>query len=136
MSPARIPIRIAREVAEEMGCSQVILMAFDGERTHVVTFGKSATDCEQAAAGGNAIKAVWHWPESTMDWPARTKRDRLAYGERCARRALDGVADKIEHDEKSIAGDQPLNQCDLPAAIRDMDAADYAKEATSPPGES
>ncbi len=45
----RIPIAEARRVAEAHGLTQVILLGFDGERTHVVTWGATKSDCEAAA---------------------------------------------------------------------------------------
>jgi hypothetical protein len=54
----RMPIKAAKEVADLYGQDQVILLSFDKETglTHVVTYGKTVADCEQAAIGGNRIK--------------------------------------------------------------------------------
>lgn len=45
----RIPIKSAREIAEKHGLRQVLLIGFDGENVHLVTYGKTKKDCEQAA---------------------------------------------------------------------------------------
>jgi hypothetical protein len=45
----RIPIAEARRVAEAHGLTQVVLLGFDGERVHVVTYGATKEDCRQAA---------------------------------------------------------------------------------------
>lgn len=69
----RLPIRIAREVARENGLRQVILCAWDGERTHVVTYGVSTEDCAQAALGGNKIKDALGWPTDLRAEPSRVR---------------------------------------------------------------
>jgi len=45
----RIPIATAKEVADKHDLKQVLLIGWDGDRTHVVTYGKTKVDCEQAA---------------------------------------------------------------------------------------
>ena len=60
--PKRIPIAAAKTIADKYKCRQVILLAWDGERTHVVTYGRSVEDCAQAAAGGNKVKQALGWP--------------------------------------------------------------------------
>lgn len=73
--PKRIPITAAKRVAQEHGCRQVIILAWDGERTHVVTYGKTIDDCRQAAEGGNDLKRVLGWPEELCNAkPARLRR--------------------------------------------------------------
>jgi len=73
--PKRIPIAEARRVAEAQGLSQVILVGWDGEATHVVTYGRSQADCEQAARGGNLIKKALGFPlELCEAKPARQVR--------------------------------------------------------------
>lgn len=71
---ARIPIAVAKRIAKEHNCRQVILVAWDGEVTHVVTYGKSLEDCSNAAQGGNRIKTALGWPESMHAEPARVKK--------------------------------------------------------------
>ena len=45
----RIPISAAKRVAQEHGLKQCLLIGWDGERVHVVTYGATKADCEQAA---------------------------------------------------------------------------------------
>jgi len=71
--PKRIPVSAAREIANRYGCRQVILLAWDGELTHVVTYGESTEDCSQAADGGNMLREKWGWPECN-DQPSQVKR--------------------------------------------------------------
>lgn len=47
--PKRIPITTARYVAEKHGLQQCLLIGYDGERVHVVTYGKTREDCAKAA---------------------------------------------------------------------------------------
>lgn len=47
--PKRIPISTAKDVAEKHDLRQVLLIGYDGERVHVVTYGRTKADCEQAA---------------------------------------------------------------------------------------
>lgn len=69
----RIPVSTAKRIAEAENCRQVILLAWDGELTHIVTYGKTADDCAQAAVGGNMLKEKWGWPECN-DQPSRVKK--------------------------------------------------------------
>jgi len=59
-----IPISTAQAIAETLDLHQVIIVAWDGEKTHVVTYGGNAADSANAAAGGNRIKKALGWPES------------------------------------------------------------------------
>ena len=45
----RIPIKTAKEVAEKHGLRQVLLIGFDGDSVHVVTYGKTKSECALAA---------------------------------------------------------------------------------------
>jgi len=49
VSAKRLPIATAKAVAEKHGLSQVLLIGWDGEHVHVVTYGKTKADCESAA---------------------------------------------------------------------------------------
>lgn len=71
--PKRIPISAAKGIAVSQSCRQVILLAWDGELTHIVTYGKSVDDSAQAAAGGNMLKEKWGWPECNHQ-PSRVKK--------------------------------------------------------------
>jgi len=61
--PARVPISAAREVAKQFGLRQVILVAWDGSKSHVVTFGQTVEECDQAAQGGNIVKKALGFPD-------------------------------------------------------------------------
>ena len=70
----RIPIKVARKVGKENNLSQVIIMGWDGKYTHVVTWGKTVIDCDQAAQGGNMIKKHLGFPkELCITEPNRVK---------------------------------------------------------------
>lgn len=71
--PKRIPIAEARRFGQQNGCSQVIVAAWDGERTHFLSWGKSAEDCARAAAGCNALKDALGLPELRAE-PARVRK--------------------------------------------------------------
>ncbi len=58
-----IPISAARRIAEEYGHRQLIIVSWNGERTHVATYGATAEECLQAARGGNLVKRALGWPE-------------------------------------------------------------------------
>jgi len=81
MKTQRIPIRAAKFVAEEFNLDQVILLAFSKTtgQTHVVTYGKTVADCEQAAQGGNRMKRALGWPEELCNAvPARARKAKKA----------------------------------------------------------
>lgn len=71
--PARIPIRVLEKIGKEMDLKQVILCAWDGELTHIVTWGATVTECSQAADGGNRVKDALGWPEKLHSQPARVR---------------------------------------------------------------
>jgi len=70
----RIPISWAKKIANELGYTQVVIHAYDGETgtQHVTTYGKSIVDCDNAAKGGNAIKKLLKWDEDLCN--AKPKR--------------------------------------------------------------
>lgn len=70
----RVPVSIAKEVADKIGARQVILCCWDGTTNHIVTYGKTVEDCAQAAEGGNMLKVKWGWPASTFAEPSRVKK--------------------------------------------------------------
>lgn len=53
--PIRVPISAARRVADLHDLKQVIIVAWDGERTHIVTYGQNKKECDMAAQGGQRI---------------------------------------------------------------------------------
>lgn len=75
MSAGRIPWARAKEIADRYGQEQVIIVTWDGEKTHVVTYGKTTEQSALAAKGGNFVKKALGWPdELCQDKPARQKR--------------------------------------------------------------
>jgi len=75
MGAKRIPIQAAKDIATKYGQSQVIIVTWDGAtgNTHVVTYGATVADREQAAKGGNLVKRTLGWPESLCNAiPARS----------------------------------------------------------------
>ena len=69
--PKRIPICAAKKFVKEQDLRHVIICAWDGKLSHVVTYGRTVEDCVQAAEGGNRIKRLLGWPESLQAEPAR-----------------------------------------------------------------
>lgn len=47
--PKRIPVKTAEYVAARHDLKQVLLIGWDGERVHVVTYGRTKADCALAA---------------------------------------------------------------------------------------
>lgn len=79
MGTKRIPIQVAKDIAEKYGQAQVIIVTWDAKEglTHVVTYGQTLTDCDQAAKGGNLVKRALGWPESQCQAePTRVRRRR------------------------------------------------------------
>lgn len=60
----KILITVAADICRKHDCRQVIILAWDGKKELVVTWGTTAKDAVQAAAGGNEIKRVIGWPEA------------------------------------------------------------------------
>lgn len=74
-----IPISAARDIAEEYGKQQVIIVTWDAVHglTHVTTYGDTVEACVQAAEGGNRVKAALGWPpEECQAKPRRRSRGR------------------------------------------------------------
>jgi len=72
----KLPIKAAKEVSKKYNQDQVILVTFDRTDglTHVVTYGKTLKDCEEAAIGGNLIKKFIGFPENLCNSkPRRSK---------------------------------------------------------------
>ena len=47
--PKRIPILAAENIADKYNLKQVILIGWDGDLVHIVTYGKTKADCKAAA---------------------------------------------------------------------------------------
>lgn len=74
----RIPIKSAKAIAKEFGYTQVIIHAYDGNTGMqcVATYGTTLEDCDNAAAGGNALKKLLGWPEELCNAkPKRSKKN-------------------------------------------------------------
>lgn len=83
--PQDIPFEAARDFAEKHDCRMVVVVAWDGEQTHVVTYGVSEEECDRAAEGGNSVKRALGWPESLcQSEPSRVTKlkERIAELER------------------------------------------------------
>lgn len=81
--PARIPISAAKRIAADHDLRQVILFAWDGKASHIVTYGKSVEDCAEAADLGNKMKRGLGWPESLQSAePSRVKKLRATLNRR------------------------------------------------------
>ena len=69
----RVPVMAAKRVAQEQGLRQVVLLAYDGELVHVVTYGKTKADCADAAKSGawimRALKSPVPIDPAFMEWP-------------------------------------------------------------------
>lgn len=70
-STALIPVADLQVIGERYKLSQVILVAWDGAREHVVTWGRTLDDADNAADGGNLVKAALHWPPSRYSTSGR-----------------------------------------------------------------
>lgn len=60
----RIPIDAVKQIGQNYGYNQVIVISWDKETgiTSVATWGKTLEDCDQAASGGNLIKSkILNW---------------------------------------------------------------------------
>jgi len=91
----RIPISWAKKIANELGYTQVIIHAYDGESNMqcVTTYGKTIADCENAAKGGNTIKRLLEWPEELCNAKPKRTIPKVPKNERSQ---LNEGTDKIE----------------------------------------
>ena len=95
----RIPIASAKAFAKRYGQKQVCVVAWDGETQHVVTYGVTDVDCDQAARLGNLVKKALNWPSTLCHTePNRVKK-------------LKAEIARLK------AGDRP---CNTPASTPDM----------------
>lgn len=58
----KIPVPELTRLLRTYGLRQLILVAWDGEKQHVATDGATLDDADNAAEGGNFVKAALHWP--------------------------------------------------------------------------
>jgi hypothetical protein len=59
----KIPFEDLEPMLAKYGLRQLIVVAWDGQETHVATHGKTISDGDQAADGGNFVKLALGWPE-------------------------------------------------------------------------
>jgi hypothetical protein len=69
----RIPIRAAKSIAKEFNQRQVILLTWDGERSHLVSYGATVEDCDQAAMGAKKVMDALGW-EGKAPEPSRVRK--------------------------------------------------------------
>lgn len=65
--PRRIPISAAKAVADKYGLRQVLLVGFDGDLVHLVTYGQTKAECAAAA------KAQDFWAGKIREFSFRTQ---------------------------------------------------------------
>ncbi len=77
MTAKRLPIKCARDIGRTVGVDQVVVLAWSRKTglTHVVTWGRTLEDCDQAAQGANRMKVEMRWPEKDCQAePSRVKK--------------------------------------------------------------
>lgn len=72
----KIPIKAAKELSEKYDLSHVIIFAHQREPylDHIVTFGKSLKECDEAAQFGDTLKDGLGWPEKLKTLPSRVRK--------------------------------------------------------------
>ncbi len=70
----RIPIKIAKEFAEDYNLSHVIIFTHGDKEDNIVTYGKTVENCSQAADFGNKLKKTLGWPPSSFAEPSRVRK--------------------------------------------------------------
>lgn len=68
-SDGRIPVATAKRVAEEHGLIQCLLIGWDGDLAHVVTYGVNAEECRRAA------RAQEFWQGAIREFSFRDEPD-------------------------------------------------------------
>lgn len=58
----RIPVEAATKLLADYGLLQVIIVAWDGAKTHVTTDGATLGDGDMAAEGGKLVRQALGWP--------------------------------------------------------------------------
>lgn len=72
----RLPIQAAKDLAKKYDQDQVILVTWDKKdnRIHSVSYGKTRSDCKQAAIGINMVREALGFPEEKCHaTPTRAK---------------------------------------------------------------
>jgi hypothetical protein len=103
----RIPVSTAKSVANKHDLKQCLLIGWDGEQVHIVTYGKTIADCAQAA------KAREFWKGHIREFsfkgdippnPSSSEQDAL-------REALKPFAEKAEYADAIEAADDDYVDC-------------------------
>lgn len=70
----RIPIKDAKHFAIANDLNLIFIYGWDGEREHIVTWGRTQHDCYVASEFGNKIKKNLNWPDELQADPNRIKK--------------------------------------------------------------
>jgi hypothetical protein len=71
----KIPIRVLREFAKKYGYTHIIMFATDEKLTqYIATYGRSITDCDEAARAGDRLKDAFNWPQVLHAVPSRVRQ--------------------------------------------------------------
>ncbi|MFN3582948.1 hypothetical protein [Phenylobacterium sp.] len=65
----RVPISAAKALADAQGLRQVVVLGFDGERIHVVSYGVTKADCAHAAKSATWAMSALTSPTAIADLP-------------------------------------------------------------------
>jgi len=69
--PQTIPISAIKKFAKDNGLTVVVTLGWDGELSHVLTYGDTVVNCDKAAIFGDKLKDYLGWPESLHAEPSR-----------------------------------------------------------------
>lgn len=123
-STALIPVADLQAIGERYKLPQVILVAWDGAREHVVTWGHTLDDADKAADGGNLVKTALHWPPSRYSTSGRVGELLRRVTELCQ------LADAAVESGNTVTG---LAGAHLPGAI--VAVRDAMREGWNPENE-
>jgi hypothetical protein len=106
----KIPINALKEFASKFGLNRVIVFASepDNKTHHVATYGRTITECSEAADFGNKLKEGLGWPEALQAQPSRVVElqkklaDLQAENDRL-RKGIDEIGELID-ESKGVAG--------------------------------
>lgn len=105
----KIAIKRAEEFAKAHDLKQVIIFGWDGETTHILTYGDTIEACAQAAEGANRIKRKWGWPEELITEPSRVQN----------------LLNKIKRLEEQLAAQQPVMKDEAVPFVLNHGPVDY-----------
>jgi hypothetical protein len=124
MSDKQIPISELKALATANNLKQVVLFGWDGEHQHVVTYGDSIEDCDQAAQAGDHLKKQFKWDKGMDIYPSRVQALKNEISELNAKhnRQLEKLLAKIE-EHPTVLSD--TNQSTKVRAYWYYDPSDY-----------